>query len=121
MVNLLLARLLPNSSFTIKLSERLIFGDEKELDSFVAKLDDSVKYTTGLTLELKKGVSKEDIDYKMEEQYRGKTFNHRLIDMSVRNFFDGTKYEREYAVFLALFQDPDKERIYVRLNKEYLN
>lgn len=38
-VNHLLARLLPNSNFTIKLSEKLIFGEENELDDFVSKLD----------------------------------------------------------------------------------
>lgn len=51
--NHLLARLLPNSNFTIKLSEKLIFGEEKALDKFIAKLDDNIKYTAGFVLELK--------------------------------------------------------------------
>ena len=47
---------------------------------------------TGVTIELREGKTKEDVDYKMIEEFRGKTFNAKLIEMSVRNFFDGTKY-----------------------------
>jgi hypothetical protein len=47
---------------------------------------------TGVTIELREGKTKEDVDYKMIEEYRGKTFNAKLIEMSVNNFFDGTKY-----------------------------
>lgn len=60
-----MARLLPDSNFTIKLSEKLIFGEEKVLDAFVAKLDENIKYTAGVVLELKEGICKDDIDYKM--------------------------------------------------------
>lgn len=56
----------------------------------------------------------------MSEQYKGKTFNYRLIEMSVRNFFEGTKYEREYNSFLNQFKIPERNRLYVRLNKCYL-
>ena len=72
----------------------MIFGEEKDLDGFIIKLDDNIKYTSGFVLELKEGVEKDDIDFKMEECYRGKTFNARLIEMSVNHFFVGTKYER---------------------------
>lgn len=41
--------------------------------------------------------------------------------MCVRNFFDGTKYERSFASFIAQFKESNTNRIYVRLSKEYLN
>jgi hypothetical protein len=62
------------------------------LDSLITKLDNNKKYMTGVTIELREGKTKEDVDYKMIEEYRGKTFNAKLIEMSVNNFFDGTKY-----------------------------
>ena len=62
------------------------------LDSLIAKLDNNKNYMTGVTIELREGKTKEDVDYKMIEEFRGKTFNAKLIEMSVRNFFDGTKY-----------------------------
>lgn len=119
-VNHLLARLLPNSNFTIKLSERLIFGEDNRLDDFVMKLDNNIKCTVGITIELEEDVTKEDIDYKMNEKYRGKTFNEKLIEMSVKDFFDKSKYERDYARFLKQFQEKDPQRLYVRLNRIYL-
>ena len=85
-VNHLLAKLLPNSNYTIKLSEKLIFGEQKELDNFVNRLDENIKYTAGMTIELKEGITKEDIEYKMLQHYRGKTFNSILIEMSVKHF-----------------------------------
>lgn len=75
---------------------------------------------TGVTIELREGKTKEDVDYKMIEEFRGKTFNAKLIEMSVRNFFDGTKYQRDYFTFLSQFKDQDKSRVYVRLNKTFL-
>ena len=37
------------------------------MDAFVAKLDNNIKYTTGLVIQLKEGKSKDDIDYKLAE------------------------------------------------------
>lgn len=62
------------------------------LDSLIAKLDNNKNYMTGVTIELREGKTKEDVDYKMIEEFRGKTFNAKLIEMSVGKFFDGTKY-----------------------------
>lgn len=44
----------------------------------------------------------------MDEKYRGKTFNSKLIEMSVKSFFEGSKYERDYANFLNQFKDKEK-------------
>jgi hypothetical protein len=51
-INHIFAKLLPDSRFTIRLSERLIFGREKELDALIEALDENIRYYSGLIIEL---------------------------------------------------------------------